>query len=106
MIEKYYNEKGEAAVLITRNYGTGWSTRKHFELCCDKHIVEKFLTNCSEEEMYRFLIEDMGYDEDIDMGGYDDLEIVWVPAGTKFHIIEYDGLESVEKFNDDLWETA
>lgn len=33
-------------------------------------------------------------------GGMDDLEIEWLPVGTRFKINEYDGKESLETLDD------
>ena len=42
--------------------------------------------------------EELGY-----AGGAEDVEIEWVPVGTKFVISEYDGSESLETIDEFKW---
>jgi len=44
--------------------------------------------------------------EDVYTGGVQDLEVFWIPEGTKFQITEYDGAESLELLDDIDWITA
>jgi len=37
------------------------------------------------------------------LGGLEDLEVKWLPIGTKFRIDEYDGSESIELLGDIDW---
>ena len=93
-VEKYYNEKGELAVLYSPGWGAGWSTWNDEALGYDKRIVEYWLNESpSSEEMKKFL-KSLGYKETY-MGGYSSLTIDWIPRGTMFYVDEYDGSESI-----------
>lgn len=91
-------------VLISPGYGAGWSTWEGKELATDVRVVDAFERGVSEEEMHQ-LCADLGYG-DIYMGGFDELEIVEVPAGELFQIREYDGHEYVEIFDPLKWTRA
>lgn len=88
-------------VLISPGFGAGWSTWEGKGLATDVRIVDAFERGVSEEEMHK-LCADLGYGN-IYMGGFDDLEIVEVPAGKFFQIREYDGSEYIEIFNPLDW---
>ena len=95
------NGTEEVAVLITKNFGYGWSTCQDtvsFDstlLALDKRIIEYFLTKPSSEEMESYLIS-LGY-TNVCMLGYEHLEVDWVKKGTVFRICYCDGVEVMEK---------
>ena len=92
-------------VLISPGYGAGWSTWNCREMAVDKDLVNLFENGCTEEEMLD-LCNKKGYCPLIGgpyMGGFDDLKVVEVPAGSYFKITEYDGSESVEIFDSSEW---
>jgi len=91
-------------VLISPGYGYGWSTCEGKGLATDARLIEAFERGISKEEMHKLCV-DLGYG-DIYMGGFDELEIVEVPAGEFFHICEYDGAEYIEIFNPSEWMRA
>ena len=88
---------GEVAVLFSLGYGIGWYThnRQHPGILYDQRVVAwvedgkpNIVRSCLKadlEESY----------PGIYLGGIDDLEIRWVPVGTRFYIHEYDGSERV-----------
>lgn len=95
MMEKYYNQNGELAVLISPGFGAGWSTWNDEGIAYDKRVVEYWLNeNPTSEEMKEFL-ESIGYSNTY-MGGYSSLRIEYIPRGTMFCIHEYDGSESID----------
>lgn len=103
-IEKYIvNDK--VAVLITPNYGAGWSTRnkEYPQMLFDPKVVSMLITNYSNDEMLAYLKTTYpnGY-----FSGLDDLEVSWVDVGTKFIVHDYDGYESVRSLSDFNWITA
>jgi len=88
---------GEVAVLYSVGYGTGWYTydRCHPGLLYDWRVVA-WVEDGKPDSRRSLLKADL---EDtypgIYLGGIDDLEIRWVPVGTRFYIHEYDGSERV-----------
>ena len=103
MPEKYIKDN-KVAILISPGYGAGWSTWERKELAYDKRIVEKFLEGATATEMQDFIVS-LGYEEPY-TGGYEQLQVVYVPVGTKFIIEEYDGSEYLKTVNDFEWITA
>ena len=95
-MEKYYNEKGEVGVLISPGWGAGWSTwYDNYAIAFDKRIIEYWLHNNPSEEQMKYFLNSIGY-TNVYMGGYNQLELVFVPKGQMFCIHEYDGNESIE----------
>lgn len=88
-------------VLISPGYGAGWSTWNYIDLAFDPDIINAFELGLDEDSMYAF-IRTLGYDEPY-MDGYRNCKIIEVPKGTKFRIIEYDGAERIEYYDDTKW---
>jgi hypothetical protein len=91
--EKYYNKKGEVAVLYSPGYGAGWYSWNSDEpgLLFDKDIVEAVLNKDFKKAC---MIAENKYDAYA--GGADNLIIWWATPGDKFVINEYDGSESIK----------
>lgn len=96
-------------VLISKDYGAGWSTWNDPMMAFDERLIRAFECGISEEDM-KILCVECGYVDDYGeapyMGGFDDLMVVEVPSGTMFRIREYDGYESVEMLDMDDWYVA
>jgi hypothetical protein len=88
-------KSGLVAVLISPNFGAGWSTWNQLkpELLFDPVIVGMVEdgTDSKTIEAYCEAKYPDGY-----FGGADDLEVKWIPVGTQFRIHEYDGSETLE----------
>jgi hypothetical protein len=89
---------GEVAVLYSPGHGSGWSTwnEDHPAILFDPTVVEYVRTECksmSRVDMIEYLMDT--YPGIYFGSGFDDLEIRWVPVGTRFYIHEYDGSETV-----------
>lgn len=111
-VERYYNTEGKLAVLVSRGPGSGWSTWNTYgiDLAIDKRIVKVFFEykTFNRKPVLKTLydwLNSIGY-KDICMGGWNDIEIVWVDKGTTFRINEHDGAETIEKFDEQDWCTA
>jgi hypothetical protein len=98
---------GMVAVLYSPGFGAGWSTwagsefREHYLF--DPEVVA-WVENGKVDSLPDLEVkygDRYFYD-----GGADDLEIRWVPIGTRFRIHEYDGSESVVLDNEDEWVIA
>ena len=114
----YYNDDHTAAaVLVSPGFGAGWSTWNTPELAWRKEIVEFWMAH-REDAAWMHYVEDyglgnrpgseaheeakkffqsIGYDEDNCpyFGGFEQIELVWVPLNTPWRIEEYDGSESL-----------
>lgn len=92
---------GKVAVLYSPNYGAGWYTWNDTipfkkELVFHPQLVQKVLDGKADDITEEFLKKIFGENaEDCYTGGVSDLEIAWIPEGTRFKIEEFDGYESV-----------
>ena len=97
---------GQVAVLYSPGYGAGWSTWNQEygnELVFDPGIIDLVLARKAGElpeelEAYIILKHPDAY-----LGGVRNLEVKWIPVGTKFRIDEYDGNESVVLWDEEDW---
>lgn len=94
-----YEKDGNVAILYSPGYGAGWSTWNQEELSYDKRVVEFFINHreskkALREESLKEAFKKMGY-EDVYFGGYDQIQIMWIPKGKLYRITEYDGWESI-----------
>lgn len=87
---------GMVAIIISPGYGAGWQTwnKEHIELLFSPKIVEMIeLKKCKEIDQ-DWIAENLGI-TGVYCGGAENLEIIWLPIGTKFRLDEYDGYESI-----------
>lgn len=91
---------GMVAVAVSPGFGAGWSTWNGVNPM-DARFNELVLAG--DLQGARDLCDelDLGY-----AGGARDLQIEWVPVGTKFIITEYDGSEGLMTIEDYNWMTA
>lgn len=97
-------QAGNVAVLYSPGYGAGWYSWNsgHEGLLFDKEIVEAVL---AKDLAAACAIAERKYPGGY-WGGVHDLEVYWVPKGTRFEIEEYDGNESVRILTPDDGHTA
>lgn len=93
---------GKVAVLYSPGYGAGWSTWNTAlpELVFDTDVVawvESGKVGPLPDLKTKY------DDEYISDGGAQDLEIRWIPVGTKFIIDEYDGAEWIQTEDQIQW---
>lgn len=112
---KYYNEKSEVAILYSPEFGGGWSTWAGCEKKEDtlKLLTDSVLVELAIKQKRRTPKSNTFYDAekrikelgigDIYMGGWYDIDIRFLPPGTKFRIHEYDGAESVITYEEENW---
>jgi hypothetical protein len=106
MVEKYYNDAGQVAILYSPGYGAGWSTWNQFcreGLIFDKRLVQLILDD-KRGEITEELLDEFGYPECY--ASTEQLQIEWLDPGTQFIINEYDGSESIQVAPDFLWNVA
>ena len=92
-------------VLISRDYGAGFSTWNDLEMAIDQDLIKLFEDGCTQSEL-KEACRKKGYGDFEDgpyMGGFEGLAVVEVPKGAVFKINESDGYEYIEIFNPDRW---
>ena len=92
-IELSYNDKGDIEVLISPDYGAGWSTwdNNSINIAVDKRIIDYYKEhgkNATTSQVQEFL-DSIGY-ENVYCGGWIDITLKTVPVGVKFMINEYE----------------
>lgn len=103
-MEKFVKD-GKVAVLYSPEYGAGWYTwnKEYPDMLFDPTMVHYILQDkTNEATAYAVLKWPEAY-----ISSIEDLKIAWVPLGSKFKVVEYDGNESIElKEDDNQWLTA
>ncbi len=89
------NRNGLVAILISPDFGAGWST---WNPTCPEIIFDPVVVGMVEDGTNPETIT--AYCEakypDGYFGGVTDLVVQWIPVGTQFRIHEYDGSETLE----------
>ncbi len=85
--------KGRVAVAISPGFGAGWTTWNREISPFEPKIIGMIQKKRQNEITDEWCKNNLGVDAYC--GGVNDLEIVWLPKGTKFSINEYDGSESI-----------
>lgn len=113
MVEFYRNDKNQVAVLVSRGYGSGFSTwHENKEIAYDSRVIQLWMdhphkeewcrheiSNPDEETIYiRQQLESFGY-KDVWLGGWHQIELQWVDSDSFFRVSDYDGSEYIEILN-------
>jgi hypothetical protein len=94
---------GKVAVLVSHGWGAGFHTwGAPVEAIFDPILVD-LIENFKIQEAIDYVLKTY---PDAYEGGVKDLDIEWIPEGTKFIINEYDGSESLQLMDDTNWITA
>jgi hypothetical protein len=99
------------AVLYSPGYGAGWSTWCHEDLSVrlammfDPQIADIVDQGGPDWRKKAEAVACIKY-PDAHLGGLADLEVQWLPVGTQFRVLEYDGFEQVEIKSEIDWITA
>lgn len=103
MVEKVVRN-GQVAVIISLGYGAGWSTwadtkENEYVLMFHPKLVELIesgkIRKMTSGDLRSWMASELGIIEDVYIGGYEGLNIRWIPQGTKFKVEEYDGAEYI-----------
>jgi hypothetical protein len=116
---EYYEKDGKIGVLVSPEYGAGWSTWNNAELAYDKRVVEFWLSHkddkefmetvgsdgyyCGESKAYKEaarFFKSIGYEKCPYMGGFSTIVLMFVPRGIPWRISEDDGAEELETLED------
>ena len=94
MFEKHI-VNGKVAILYSPGFGAGWSTWAYGDseqaMAMDRDLVLAFL-NGGVDALVK--ITEQKYPDNY-TGGAEDLEVAWLPEGTRFEIQAYDGSETL-----------
>jgi hypothetical protein len=102
---------GKVAVLYSPGYGAGWSTwcqedeQMRLSMLFDPQIADIVDRGGPGWVDQAEAITRIKY-PDAHIGGLADLEVQWLPVGTQFRVLEYDGFEQVEIESEIEWITA
>ena len=94
MVDKLVRD-GKVAVLYSPGFGAGWSTwgdDGQF-MVFDRGLVELAERRAPEAEVEAYILTK--FPDSPYMGGWDGVQIEWLPIGTSFDVNEYDGSESI-----------
>ena len=85
---------GKVAVLVSHGFGAGWYSwnKENQDLLFHPKLVEMVEQKRQREIDDEWVKENLGLD-DVYCGGVSSLEIYWLPIGTDFEILEFDGHE-------------
>jgi hypothetical protein len=100
---------GKIAVLVSPNYGAGWSTwvdKKYLDWALFSPEIVAWVEGGKVGDIDEIIKKCLGEDVGFYSGGSRDLEIKWLLVGTAFRITEYDGFESIETKDDIEWVIA
>lgn len=92
---------GKVAVLYSPGFGAGWFTWNgdYPEILFDPAIAQLVLDD-KFDELETFMV--LKYPK-IYQGGLEQLQVKWIPQGTLFKVVEYDGAESIELKENNDW---
>jgi len=97
----------EVAVLVSPGFGAGWASwneNTKETLLFHEDLVKLVLEG--KREAVAALAEEICGDDYLYTGGAADLEVYWVPEGSRFIINEYDGSESLSLESRFSWSVA
>jgi len=88
---------GMVAVLFSPGFGAGWSTwiTVHPAILYDPTVVKWVEDDKPKDDLARLEATLKEKYPHCYLGGIDQLDIRWVPVGSRFVVDEYDGSESV-----------
>lgn len=115
-VTPYYSPAGDKiTVLVSIGYGAGFSTWGVPELAYDHRVVEWWLEHNSDEycsaverfdspenKEFKIKLREWGYG-DVYLGGYADIELVWIERDRQWRIEEYDGNEHIVFADQQQW---
>lgn len=114
-MKRFYDEHGNLAILISPGFGTGWSTDNEIlEFAIDAELVkmvydavhpssvpkEKIEKRCKE------IVDEIDKPDPyfyLNLFGWNNVIIKWIPKGKVFQIRNYDGNEYIQYFNKEEW---
>lgn len=107
-MEKVIRGGAVVAVLYSPGFGAGWSTwiTEHPAILYDPTVVRWVEDGKPKDALARLEATLEEKYPGCYLGGMRDLQIRWVPVGTRFYVDEYDGNESIILENEIDWHIA
>jgi len=88
-----YIRDGQVAVIISSQHGAGWSTwQRRDDLLFEPAIVD-YLLRKDLDHLLEYL--KLKYPDLKNYVNVKSLEVEWVPEGSEFIVMEYDGVETI-----------
>lgn len=107
---KLVNDKNEVAILFNSVHSAGWYTWNRFlgeKLIKDSRIIQYFFSNKYKDYSYNeFFTNIMNFEKVPHFSSRQVLKLAFIPQNIKFIIKEYDGIESIETFEEIEWFNA
>ena len=94
---------GKVGVLVSPGYGAGFYTWGAPQEAIFNPTLVQLIEDKKFTEAIRFVQTNW---EDTYTGGMRDLVVIWIPQGSVFQIVEYDGSESLVLMDEIHWITA
>lgn len=95
---------GKVGILVAPGFGAGWSTWGDDPgMVFDPTLVELIANEESIDEIIKYC--EIRFPTEY-LGALSDLEVRWIPQGTKFRITEYDGSENLQTDENTEWSIA
>ena len=110
MIDRLIRD-GKVAVLYSPGHGAGWSTWCHedeqirLSMLFDPQIAD-IVDHAEPGWIDKVEAVAMIKYPDAYLGGAKNLQVRWLPVGTQFRVLEYDGFESLDINGEIAWITA
>ena len=103
---RYYNEEGQVGIVISPDFGSGWSSYesdpKKAEFMLTNPALVKAVLEFADDSEIEKIFKNAGFE----FPGVNCLEVVFLKPGTKFYIVEYDGYESIQTIDEINWTVA
>ncbi len=113
---KVYNNNNEVAILVTNNWGWGWSSEVDPDSMCKflyyppliNYILDggntvDLLKSGKLSDSGQEIFKDIECESSLFRLGLKNVVVKWIPRGHIFKVSEYDGLETIEYFSLDEW---
>ena len=113
---KVYNNNNEVAILVTNNWGWGWSSEVDPDSMCKflyyppliNYILDggntvDLLKSGKLSDSGQEIFKDIECESSLFRLGLKNVVVKWIQRGYIFKVSEYDGLETIEYFSLDEW---
>ena len=103
-MDKYIRGGNLVGILYSPGFGAGWSTwnPEYPDMAFDPGMIDLIANNeWDKAQTYATLKW-----PEASLEGFKNLSVTWLPQGTRFRVVEYDGAETIEIRDKIDWSTA